>query len=256
MFLVLTNFAGFVSIDCGSSTTYNDTNGITWVPDTGYTFTGRNYVTNSTTTNPLHNLRYFPENRDKNCYVLPATPNNFYMVRVSFLYPDFLNSSFRLEMEAQLAATITFQANSSTIPQVYEAYLSTTRDTIYVCLARSTTADVPFMSSLELRPLDTNNMYKILAQGNYLYNNFHANFGSPTPIIRFFQSALNPCILFSSLTSKLQAPKTLQVKGLTTQNPLSSPAGGVLLIQGASSLIRIIASSKGSSRCFRMVSLI
>ncbi|KAH8969335.1 hypothetical protein BDL97_02G028300 [Sphagnum fallax] len=176
---------GFVSIDCGSSTTYNDTNGITWVPDTGYTFTGRNYVTNSTTTNPLHNLRYFPENRDKNCYVLPATPNNFYMVRVSFLYPDFLNSSFRLEMEAQLAATITFQANSSTIPQVYEAYLSTTRDTIYVCLARSTTADVPFMSSLELRSLDTNNMYKILAQGNYLYNDFHANFGSPTPIIRY-----------------------------------------------------------------------
>ncbi|KAH9558493.1 hypothetical protein CY35_06G012000 [Sphagnum magellanicum] len=176
---------GFVSIDCGSSTTYNDTNGITWVPDTGYTFTGRNYVPNPKTTNPLDSLRYFPENRAKNCYVLPATPNNFYMVRVSFLYPDFLNSSFRLEMEAQLAATITFQANSLTIPQVYEAYLSATSDNIYVCLARSTTTDVPFISSLELRPLDTNNMYQILAQGNYLYNDYHANFGSATPLIRY-----------------------------------------------------------------------
>ncbi|CAN5971809.1 unnamed protein product, partial [Sphagnum jensenii] len=176
---------GFVSIDCGSSTTYNDTNGITWVPDTGYTFTGRNYAPNPKTTNPLDSLRYFPENRDKNCYVLPATPNNFYMVRVSFLYPDFLNSSFCLEMEAQLAANITFQANSLTIPQVYEAYLSATSDTIYVCLARSTTTDVPFISSLELRPLDTNNMYQILAQGNYLYNDYHANFGSATPLIRY-----------------------------------------------------------------------
>jgi len=201
IFLVLSNFAGFVSIDCGSSTTYNDTNGITWVPDTGYTFTGRNYAPNPKTTNPLDSLRYFPENRDKNCYVLTATPKNFYMVRVSFLYPDFLNSSFRLEMEAQLAANITFQANSLTIPQVYEAYLSATSDNIYVCLARSTTTDVPFISSLELRPLDTNNMYQILAQGNYLYNDYHANFGSATPLIRFFQSALKP--IYSLLTLDL-----------------------------------------------------
>ncbi|CAK9877614.1 unnamed protein product [Sphagnum jensenii] len=176
---------GFVSIDYGSSTTYNETNGITWVPDTGYTFTGRNYVPNPKTINPLDSLRYFPENRDKNCYVLAETPKNFYMVRESFFYPDFLNSSFRLEMEAQLPDPITFQASSLTIPKFYEAYLSATSDNIYVCLARSTTTDIHFISSHELRPLDTNNMYQILAQGNSLYNDYHANFGSATPLIRY-----------------------------------------------------------------------
>jgi hypothetical protein len=178
MFFVLTNFAGFVSIDCGSSTTYNDTNGITWVPDTGYTFRGE------TTLLILRQLILFtiwgtsPRTgiRTVTSYLQLQTTSIW--SRVSFLYPDFLNSSFSLEMEAQMAATITFQANSSTIPQVYEAYLSATSDTIYVCLARSTTTDVPFISSLELRPLDTNNMYQILAQGNYLYNDFHANFGA------------------------------------------------------------------------------
>jgi len=194
--------SGFISIDCGlSAAAYTDANNITWVPDTGYTFTGQNFDLVTSDTQTLQSLRYFPEGRSKDCYVLPAIPSNTYMVRVFFLYADFLGTgappTFDLEIEAlsvgqinftgsaenNVAARIysTFSAENNV--QAYEGYLSATKDTIYVCLARIT--GDPFISSLELRPLDTADMYTIVQQGSYLFNLYHANFGSTTPIIRY-----------------------------------------------------------------------
>jgi hypothetical protein len=133
--------------------------------------------------------------------VLPAIPSNTYMVRVFFLYADFLGTgappTFDLEIEALSVGQInftgsaennvaaqsywTFSAENNV--QAYEGYLSATKDTIYVCLARNT--GDPFISSLELRPLNTTSMYTIVQQGSYLFNLYHANFGSSTPIIRY-----------------------------------------------------------------------
>jgi len=194
---------GFISIDCGlSAAAYTDANNITWVPDTGYTFTGENVDLLTTDPKTLQSLRYFPEGRSKDCYVLPATPDNTYMVRVFFLYADFLGTgapppTFDLEIEALSVGQINFTGSAennvaaqiySTFSgennvQAYEGYLSATKDTIYVCLARIT--GYPFISSLELRPLNTTSMYTIVQQGSYLFNLYHANFGSSTPIIRY-----------------------------------------------------------------------
>ncbi|CAK9198229.1 unnamed protein product [Sphagnum troendelagicum] len=192
---------GFISIDCGlSAAAYTDANNITWVPDTGYTFTGENVDLLTSDTKTLQSLRYFPEGRRKDCYVLPAIPNNTYMVRV-FLYADFLGTgappTFDLEIEAlsvgqinftgsaenNVAAQIYSTSSAENNVQAYEGYLSATKDTIYVCLARIT--GDPFISSLELRPLNTTSMYTIVQQGSYLFNLYHANFGSTTPIIRY-----------------------------------------------------------------------
>jgi hypothetical protein len=194
--------SGFISIDCGlSAAAYTDANNITWVPDTNYTFTGHNFDNVTSDTKNLQSLRYFPEVRSKNCYKLPAIPNNTYMVRVFFLYADFLGTgappTFDLEIEAlsvgkidftgsaenNVAAQIysTFSAENNV--QAYEGYFSATKDTIYVCLARIT--GDPFISSLELRPLHTASMYTTVQQGSYLFNVYHANFGSSTPIIRY-----------------------------------------------------------------------
>ncbi|CAM6012137.1 unnamed protein product [Sphagnum balticum] len=178
---------GFISIDCGlSAAAYTDANNITWVPDTGYTFTGQNFDPVTSGTKALQSLRYFPEGRSKDCYVLPAIPNNTYMVRVFFLYADFLGTgaspTFNLEIEA-IVYIIDFTGFAENNVQNCEVYLSATKDTIYVCLARIT--GDPFISSLELRPLDTANMYKIVQQGSYLFNLYHSNFGSSTPIIRY-----------------------------------------------------------------------
>jgi hypothetical protein len=193
---------GFISIDCGlSAAAYTDANNITWVPDTNYTFTGQNFDNVTSDTKTLQSLRYFPEGRSKDCYVLPATPDITYMVRVFFLYADFLGTgappTFDLEIEALSVGQInftgsaennvaaqsywTFSAENNV--QAYEGYLSATKDTIYVCLARNT--GDPFISSLELRPLNTTSMYTIVQQGSYLFNLYHANFGSSTPIIRY-----------------------------------------------------------------------
>jgi hypothetical protein len=179
-------FAGFISIDCGLNTaTYNDSNNITWVPDTGYIFTGQNLDLIPSDTKTLQSLRYFPQNRSKDCYVLPAIPNNTYMIRVNFLYADFLGTGapppvFHLEIDTVRVAD--FPGTTISIV-LYEFYLSATRDTIYVCLARVT--GIPFISSLESRAVDTANMYTLAQQGYYLMNIYHANFGSFTPIIRY-----------------------------------------------------------------------
>jgi hypothetical protein len=118
--------------------------------------------------------------------VLPAIQSNTYMVRVYFLYADFLGTgvppTFDLEIEALSVGQIDFTGSAEYNVQSYEGYLSATKDSIYVCLARMT--GDPFISSLELRLLDTG-MYTIVQQGSYLFNLYHANFGGSTPIIRY-----------------------------------------------------------------------
>jgi hypothetical protein len=185
-FLTVQAQPGFISIDCGLNTAnYTDSNNITWVPDTGYIFTGQNYDLIASDTTTLQSLRYFPENRSKDCYVLPAIPSNTYMVRVNFLYSDFLGtgappSVFHLEIDTVRVADFPGTTISNVL---YEFYLSATRDTIYVCLARVT--GVPFISSLELRAVDTDHMYTLPRLGYYLMNIYHANFGSSTTIVRY-----------------------------------------------------------------------
>ncbi len=119
--------------------------------------------------------------------MLPAIPDNTYMVRVYFLYADFLGTgappTFVLEIEALSVGQLDFTGSAENNVQSYEGYLSATKNSIYVCLARNT--GDPFISSLELRPLDTASMYTIVQQGSYLFNLYHANFGSPTPVIRY-----------------------------------------------------------------------
>jgi len=178
---------GFISIDCGlSAAAYTDANNITWVPDSGYTFTGQNFDLVTSDTKTLQSLRYFPEGRSKDCYVLPAIQSSTYMVRVYFLYADFLGTgappTFDLEIEALSVGQIDFTGSAENNVQSYEGYLSATKDSIYVCLARMT--GDPFISSLELRLLETA-MYTIVQQGSYLFNRYHANFGGSTPIIRY-----------------------------------------------------------------------
>jgi hypothetical protein len=112
------------------------------------------------------------------------------MVRATFFY-DFLSSasaappSFNLEIEAELVAVLDFaQTNSVTTNEVY---MSATSVNIYVCLARSRPTDpsVPFISSLELRPLDTATMYTVVqTTGVYMMCIFHVYFGNWTPNVR------------------------------------------------------------------------
>ncbi|CAM6080177.1 unnamed protein product [Sphagnum tenellum] len=125
-FLTVLAEPGFISIDCGLNTAnYTDSNNITWVPDTGYIFSGQNFDLIASDTKTLQNLRYFPQNRSKDCYVLPAIPNNTYMIRVNFLYADFLGTGapppvFHLEIDTVRVADFPGTTISNVL---YEFYL-------------------------------------------------------------------------------------------------------------------------------------
>ncbi|CAN5973526.1 unnamed protein product [Sphagnum jensenii] len=179
---------GFLSLDCGSTsaTAYNDQNNITWVPDTGYIFTGEVYqkvqYQQSFISEPAWaSMRYFPENRTKSCYVLPALPFQTYLIRATFYYSTFLPSPPKIivEVEAELACVVDFPSILPTADPVLqcEVILSATTDTFYVCLAPYSPTDVPFISALELRALDTTSMYTDV-QNAYLYDSKRETLGT------------------------------------------------------------------------------
>jgi hypothetical protein len=206
--------AGFLSLDCGSTsaTAYNDQNNITWVPDTGYIFTGEvyqkvQYQQTSISEPAWGSMRYFPENRTKSCYVLPALPFQTYLIRATFYYSTFLSSPPKIivEVEAEFACLVDFPSILPTAEPVLqcEVILSATTDTFYVCLAPYTPTDVPFISTLELRALDTATMYTDV-QNAYMYYSKRETLGttlSETMIRYMFKhySSITTCSLSPAL---------------------------------------------------------
>ncbi|KAH9558505.1 hypothetical protein CY35_06G012500 [Sphagnum magellanicum] len=192
---------GFISIDCGSTTPYTDANNISWVPDTSYISTGQNYNVQDVASNEsstLKTLRYFPENQAKNCYVLPVTFNQTYLIRATFLFTkSFLtaagyntssSTTFYYSIDANLVSMLEFStANSASLQDasVLETVLASTSDNFYVCVARSTSTDVPFISSLELRQLYDGMYAAGVYFGYYLDLVNRANWGSSTPVVRY-----------------------------------------------------------------------
>ena len=169
-------FAGFISIDCGVTVDYIDTNtGIWYQPDTGFVETGKNHVLspNQNIDNPysidnpyigtqLHTLRSFPEG-NRSCYTLNPKQgkNNNYLIRAFFAYGnyDYINKapSFDLYIGVYYWDTI------HVIGSYYYSEINYTpsTDTIYVCLV-NTGQGIPFISSLELRPLN-NSIYQTVS---------------------------------------------------------------------------------------------
>jgi hypothetical protein len=209
--VVVVVVAGFLSLDCGSTsaTAYNDQNNITWVPDTGYISTGEVYqkvqYQQTTISEPAWgSMRYFPENRTKNCYVLPALPLQTYLIRATFYYSTFLSTppKIMVEVEAEFACLVDFPSILPSADPVLqcEVILSATTDTFYVCLAPYTLTDLPFISALELRALDTTSMYTDV-QNAYMYYSVRETLGTSLKetIIRYMSKHYYSSITTSSL---------------------------------------------------------
>jgi hypothetical protein len=129
------------------------------VPDAQYITTGVNAeVPDAYTSYPQFSefttLRYFPDSRKKNCYRLPVTPNNTYLIRATFFYGSYdqnINAtttttlglpSFQIAIDETLVSNVTFVASQSFV--------------IYLCLVRddsSSQSSNPFVSSISLHPL-------------------------------------------------------------------------------------------------------
>eukprot|EP01018_Ginkgo_biloba_P026620 Gb_41612 [translate_table: standard] len=154
---------GFISLDCGGREPYNDTNGIRWIPDDPYIQTGENAtlsedINEIVTRRELRHLRKFPRGR-RNCYELrPVEAGKKYLVRASFLYGNYdrqHSSPFKFQLLFDSNHWDNVSINNETRIIVKEMITMATSTSISVCLGRNDAASTPFISSLELRPIET-----------------------------------------------------------------------------------------------------
>ncbi|KAG9149809.1 hypothetical protein Leryth_024782 [Lithospermum erythrorhizon] len=161
--------SGFISIDCGTpeGTNYNDSRtGINYISDEGLIDTGEIYpilpvYTSSTLVERAYlNVRSFPEGK-RNCYILrPALgKSNKYLIRAIFLYGNYDGKDAFPEFDLHLGVDYwyTVRINDASLYYESEVIHVPSSDTIYICLV-NTGKGTPFISSLELRPLN-NTMY-------------------------------------------------------------------------------------------------
>uniref|UniRef100_M4ENP2 non-specific serine/threonine protein kinase n=1 Tax=Brassica campestris TaxID=3711 RepID=M4ENP2_BRACM len=184
--------AGFISLDCGlvpKTTTYTEkSTNITYKSDTDYVDSGLVGTINDAYKTRFQqqtwSLRSFPEGQ-RNCYNLfNLTANSKYLIKATFLYGNYdkLNQlpSFDLHIGANkwLSINITGVTNSST----YEIFHVVTQDNLQVCLVK-TGPTIPFISSLELRPLN-NNSYNTQSGSLMLYTRIYFP-SNPLSFIRY-----------------------------------------------------------------------
>ncbi|KAL4625930.1 hypothetical protein ACB092_05G059600 [Castanea dentata] len=155
---------GFISIDCGATKDYlDDVTGISYKSDTGFVDTGTNsnispekYDPNPDYGLQTRNLRSFPQGK-KNCYTLKPEQgkNSNYLIRPFFYYGNYDNKNilpiFDLYVGVNYIYTVDFNGLDITIFK--DMIHVPTSDIIYVCLI-NTGHGIPFISALELRPLD------------------------------------------------------------------------------------------------------
>lgn len=156
------SWIGFISLDCGlvpKNTTYVEkTTNITYKSDADYIDSGLvgkiNDAYKTQFQQQLWSLRSFPDGQ-RNCYNVNVTANSKYLIRGSFVYGNYdgLNQlpSFDVHIGPNKWSSVTIVgvANFSMTEIIHVV----TQERLQVCLVK-TGPTTPFISSLELRPLN------------------------------------------------------------------------------------------------------
>ncbi|KAK4485722.1 hypothetical protein RD792_008368 [Penstemon davidsonii] len=182
---ILSQVTEFISIDCGATSNYTDNRtGLTWISDDKITSQGISVRVQNTYVNSLQyqTRRDFPTDNKKYCYTLTTQERRRYIVRATFLYGN--NSviqgtypKFQLYLDATKWSTVTIVESSRVY--VKEMIIRAPSYSIDVCLCCATTGS-PFISTLEMRPLNLS-MYATDYEDNfYLTVAQRVNFGAPT----------------------------------------------------------------------------
>ncbi|XP_021744192.1 probable LRR receptor-like serine/threonine-protein kinase At1g67720 isoform X1 [Chenopodium quinoa] len=174
----------FTSIDCGGDSNYTDKKtGLAWISDNGIMNHGKTVDIQNLNDEwePYKKRRDFPTDDRKYCYTLDTKERRRYLVRATFLYGSTETAdtypSFLLYLDATKWATVTVFDGSRTY--VKEMIIRAPSSSIDVCLCCATTGS-PFISTLELRPLNLS-MYATDYEDNfYMKVAARVNFGAPT----------------------------------------------------------------------------
>ncbi|KAI3940689.1 hypothetical protein MKW98_030008, partial [Papaver atlanticum] len=145
-------------IDCGSSSLepYTDERSIKWVGDDPYIRNGETHKVNIAPPNlntwdsqVMSTLRAFPT-RKRNCYSIDiedTTTVERVLVRASFHYGNYDNKSS--------PPTFSLQFNGNNWTQIQTSISLIEGKNINVCLAQTQPDNIPFISALEVRSLDS-----------------------------------------------------------------------------------------------------
>ena len=168
--------AGFLSIDCGSSTVYSDEG---WIGDEAYIQNGesKRVQSGNSLSQVMDTLRVF-SSRNKNCYSLVAEKGEKVLVRASFYYGNYDQKSspptFALQFDGNPWATV---VTSSDLVIYYEAIYAVKGDSTSVCVAQTQANQFPFISALEMASLGSN-MYSSLDSNYALFLRRRVAFGA------------------------------------------------------------------------------
>ncbi|CAL9080886.1 unnamed protein product [Musa textilis] len=184
---------GFVSIDCGmdGSTSYNDTvTGITYEPDAKYINSGVNYKINMTylqaaTPVQAETLRAFP-NGSRNCYTIDGIiQGDKYLIRGLFFhgnYDGLTTVAFELHLGMNFWQLVNITEPSDPI---WREIITVAQDNSFsVCLV-NIKSGTPFISALELRHIDSTDVYIDGNQTNSLVLYARVNMGAAAQDIRY-----------------------------------------------------------------------
>ncbi|KAB2041880.1 hypothetical protein ES319_D02G178400v1 [Gossypium barbadense] len=201
---VVSQVSEFISIDCGSTSNYTDpSTGLSWSSDMDIMKHGRQVKVENPNGNSMQfrTRRDFPSDNKKYCYNLSTKERRRYLVRATFQYGSPANvdayPKFEIYLDATQWATVTIQDGSR--KYVNEMIIRAPSDSIDVCICCATTG-FPFISTLELRPLNLS-MYATDYEGDFFLNvAARVNFGALTkdlvrypddPYDRFWESDLD-----------------------------------------------------------------
>lgn len=176
--------AEFISIDCGGTSNYTDERtGLSWISDSGMMKLGKSVEVQNPSGSKVqyHRRRVFPIDSRKYCYTLGSEQRRRYLVRATFQYGSLDDGDtypqFQLYLDATKWATVSIYDASRTY--VKEMIFRAPSDSIDVCVCCATTG-YPFISTLELRPLNLS-MYATDFEGSFFLKvAARINFGAPS----------------------------------------------------------------------------
>ncbi|KAL2547160.1 putative LRR receptor-like serine/threonine-protein kinase [Forsythia ovata] len=179
---VLCQVSEFISIDCGGTGNYTDqSTGLAWISDTGIMSQGKSVkVENTNGNSPQYQTRRdFATDSKKYCYTLTTEERRRYIVRATFLYGSSVSvyPKFQLYLDATKWSTVTVTEASRVY--VKEMIIRAPSQSINVCLCCATTGS-PFISTLEMRPLNQSMYATDYEDEFYLKVAQRVNFGAPS----------------------------------------------------------------------------
>ncbi|CAF2056764.1 unnamed protein product [Brassica napus] len=182
--------AGFISLSCGlvpKNTTYTEkTTNIIYKSDADYIDSGSvGRISNeykALLQQQGWTLRSFPEG-DRNCYNFNLKANSKYLIRGSFVYGNYDGQNkipkFDLHIGPNKWTSVKLEGVGN--GSIYEMIHVLPQDHLQVCLVK-TGKTIPFISSLELRPLN-NNSY--VTQSGSLIAVSRVYFTATPPFVRY-----------------------------------------------------------------------